>query len=146
MNTLLFMGFCIFALFIHNRMREGILNNTTWRALVAAYQTSEDAKTLSGVSLNIVYYYFNGAYFKRIFRFYKTTEGLLIIPSAQFFIKQRVLIPWSALKPTKLQQRDMGTMQHLEVADTILAKIEITRIDFVQYIRPELDKVGNNRN
>ncbi len=144
MNTLLFIGFCIFALFIYNRMREGILNNKTWRALLSAYPTTEDAKSLSAVPLNLVYNYFDGIYFKRIFKFYRTADGLLIIPSAQFFIKQSVLIPWSALKPTGLQQRYIGTMQELEVAGAVLAKMEIRRADFVQHIRSELDTARNN--
>lgn len=127
-------------------MREGILNNMTWRALLSVYPTSEDVKSLSAVPLNIVYNYFDGFYFKRVFKFYKTADGLLIFPSRQFLIKQSVLIPWSALKPTELEQRDMGTMQKLEVADTVLAKMEITRIDFVQFIRPELRKIGSNGN
>ncbi|NRB52706.1 MAG: hypothetical protein HRU41_33910 [Saprospiraceae bacterium] len=143
MDTLLFIGFVIFALVIYNRMREGILNNNTWRALLSTYPTTKDAKSPSVVPLNLVYNYFDGVYFKRIFKFYKTDEGLLIVPSAQFFIKQRVLIPWSALKPTGLQQRNLGTMQELEVADVVLAKMEIMRTDFVQHIRPQLAKVGN---
>lgn len=85
MNTLLFIGFVIFALVIYNRMREGILNNITWRALLSTYPTTKDAKSPSVVPLKLVYNYFDGVYFKRIFKFYKTDEGLLIVPVHSFY-------------------------------------------------------------
>lgn len=138
MNTLLFIGFLIVALLIWQHMRNWTMNNRTWRALLSAYRTSETAKTLSGTYLEIVTYYFDKEYVRRIYHFYETTEGLLILPSSQFFIKQAVLIPWSAIEPTELQQRDMGTMQRLVIAKTGSAKIDISRIDFLRYIKPHL--------
>ncbi|MBX2874358.1 MAG: hypothetical protein KTR30_19715 [Saprospiraceae bacterium] len=138
MDTLLFIGFLIVVLLIWQYMRDWTANNKTWRALLSAYKTSETNKTLSGKYLDIVFYYFDKEYVRRIYKFYETSEGLLITPSSQFFLKQNVLVPWSAIDPTELQQRDIGTMQRLEIANTGPAKIDIIRTDFLQYIKPYL--------
>lgn len=79
MNILFFIGFCIFVLFIYNWMWEGIFNNKIWRVLLLVYLIIEDVKLLFVVLFNLVYNYFDGIYFKWIFKFYRIVDGFLII-------------------------------------------------------------------
>lgn len=138
MNTVLYLGSFIVFLLIWQHIRSGTLNHKTWRALLHAYPTTETPKELSAVSLDIVFFYFDDVYMKRNFKFYRTTRGLLITPSPGLFSQEKVLIPWKAIEPTELQQRGIGTMQRLKIANTKVTKIDFTRTDFVQYIRPQL--------
>lgn len=125
-------------LLIWQHIRTGTLNHTTWVALRQAYPTMETPENLSATSLNIVFFYFDDAYMKRNFKFYHTAKGLLITPGLGLLSQQKVLIPWNAIEPTDLQQRDIGTMQRLRIANTSVTKIDITRTDFIQYIKPHL--------
>lgn len=40
---------------------------------------------------------------KRIYRFYSTSEGLLIRPKAEFMAKEYVLIPWDEIQAGDLR-------------------------------------------
>jgi|GEM_PF-5415854 len=138
MNTLLSLGGLVIFILIWQRIRTGTLNHKTWIAMRHAYPTLETPEELSASPLDIVFFYFDDAYMKRNFKFYHTTKGLLITPGSGLFSQQKVLIPWNAIEPTDLLQRDIGTMQRLRIANTKVTRIDITRTDFIQYIRPHL--------
>ncbi len=97
---ILFMG-VFFAIWSY--IRTSATTNSTWKALKRVYPTSETEQSLSGTTLDIVFYYMSGEYMKRIYRFYSTSEGLLIRPKAEFMAKEYVLIPWDEIQAGDLR-------------------------------------------
>ena len=121
-----------------NSIRNKTQNNRTWKALLIDYRTSETPKSLSGKYLDIVTFYFDNVYMSRIFKFYETPKGLLIVTNPSLFLKQKVLIPWELIQPTQLHNVSWATMQGLTVVNDDLVKIDITRMDFIHFIRNHL--------
>lgn len=137
-DIIIYSGALLFFAFIWQRMRAGTLENKTWRTLLLGYKTVATPKELSGEYLNIIWVYLDDKYTKRVYKFYATPEGLLITPAPLLFSKENVLIPWAAIEPGELLQRDMGTMRRLQIADLSSAQLDIYRGDFIQYIRPRI--------